>query len=187
MRTTTALAVTAIALALAAGAQAQEGGISAIKVSPSPAKVGEPVTVVIEAGAGAPSFCGMTVEFGDAEGRDLKVGSGEGAYQFPVSQTKVYKRAGTFTLSAKGKKVTTHLPCMGKAEATIVVAAAAKAAGGKPACPAGYGAQGKMGKAGDFTCKAGKGAQKPEKALQCKDGLEYFQTKTTLGCRKAKK
>jgi len=181
-----AWALTALGLAFAAGAAAQESGIGAIKVTPSPAKVGEPVTVVIEAAGAAPSFCGMTVEFGDAEGRDLKVGSGEGASQFPVTQTKIYKRPGTFTLSAKGKKVTTHLPCPGKAEATIVVEAAAAAAPAG-ACPAGYKLQGKVGKAGDFTCKAGKGAAKPDKAPECKDGLEYFQSKSALGCRKAKK
>ncbi len=33
---------------------------------------------------------------------------------------------------------------------------------------------------------AGKGAKKPEKVLDCKDGLEYFQTKSSLGCRKVK-
>ena len=63
-------------------------------------------------------------------------------------------------------------------------AAPAKPAG--PACPEGYKMNGKVGKKGDFSCTAGKGAKKPEKVMDCADGLEYFQTKTTLGCRKAR-
>jgi len=177
----------AIALLCASGAYAQQSsGIGAITVSPSPAKVGEPVTVTINADGDAPGFCGLNIEFGDAEGRDLKVGSGDDAVKFPVVQTKIYKSPGTFTIAAKGKKVTSHFPCQGKSEAKIVVEAG-KPAAAAATCPDGYKLQGKMGKAGDFTCKAGKGAKAPEKILACKDGLEYFQTKAGLGCRKAKK
>lgn len=177
----------AVALACASSAHAQQSsGIGTITVSPSPAKVGEPVTVTVNADGDAPGFCGLNIEFGDAEGRDLKVGSGDDAVKFPVVQTKTYKSPGTFTIVAKGKKVTSHFPCQGKSEAKIVVEAGAAAAAGA-ACPEGYKLQGKMGKAGDFSCKAGKGAKAPEKVMACKDGLEYFQTKTAVGCRKAKK
>lgn len=176
----------AVAVFFASGAHAQQSsGIGTITVTPSPARVGEPVTVTINADGDAPGFCGLNIEFGDAEGRDLKVGSGDDAVKFPVVQTKTYKSPGTFTIAAKGKKVTSHFPCQGKAEARIVVEAGAAAPAG--ACPSGYKLQGKVSKAGDFNCKAGKGAKAPEHPLTCADGLAYFQSKTAVGCRKAKK
>jgi hypothetical protein len=47
---------------------------------------------------------------------------------------------------------------------------------------------GKAGKAGDFSCKGGKGAVAPAQPLTCGDGLEYFSNDKSkqLGCRKAK-
>jgi hypothetical protein len=163
----------------------QSGGIGSVTVSPSPAKVGQPVTITVNAEGDAPKFCGLTIEFGDSEARDLKVGSNQGTVQFPVIQTKTFNRPGTFNIVAKGKKVTTHLPCQGKAETKIVIEGAAPAVAAAT-CPNGYKLQGKLGKAGDFSCKAGKGAKAPERTLSCKDGLEYFQTKSNLGCRKVK-
>ena len=47
---------------------------------------------------------------------------------------------------------------------------------------------GKVGKAGDFTCKGGKDAKAPTQLLTCADGLESFSNQKTkqLGCRKVK-
>lgn len=174
----------AIALVCASGAHAQQsGGIGSVTVSPSPAKVGQPVTVTVNAEGEAPQYCGLRIEYGDAS-EDFKIDQNN--KKFPVVVTHTYGNPGAYIVKARGKTVTTHGRCQGEAEAKIVVEAGAPAPAAS-ACPEGYKLQGKMGKAGDFVCKAGKGAKAPEKVLACKDGLEYFQTKAGLGCRKAKK
>lgn len=167
---------------------AQQGGIGSIKIEPSPARAGQEVKVTISADGEAPAFCGMEVHFGDgSEPRNVKI-DGK-THKFPVTLTKTYDKPGTYGLKAEGKKVTTHLKCMGKAKATLVVEAPPAAA--KPAaaeCPEGYKMTGKAGKAGDFSCKGGKGATAPAKPLACGEGLEYFVNDKSkqLGCRKAK-
>ena len=178
------------ALALASTlALAQQGGIGAIKVEPSPARAGQEVRITISAEGEAPGFCGMEVNFGDgSEKRKVKIGSDNN--KFPVTLAKTYVKPGTYTIKADGQKITTHLKCLGKATAQLVVEAppaAAKAAVAAE-CPQGYRMTGKAGKAGDFTCKGGKGATAPAKPLACADGLEYFaSTKSQqLGCRKTK-
>ncbi|MBL8491339.1 MAG: hypothetical protein JNM82_11220 [Rhodocyclaceae bacterium] len=172
---------------LASAAFAQTGGIGALKIDPATVKVGQEVKVTVSAEGEAPGYCGLRIEFGDGDSRDIKIDGKE--MKFPVTVTKVYSKPATIEAKALGKKVTTHLPCPGQATATVTIQAAAPAAPEKPAgpaCPEGYAMKGKVGKAGDFTCAAGKGAKKPEKVLECKDGLEYFQTKSSLGCRKVK-
>ena len=168
---------------------AESGGIGAIKVEPSPVRAGQEVRITISAEGGAPEFCGMEVNFGDgSEKRKVKIGSGH--QKFPVTLTKTFNKPGTYTIKADGQKITTHLKCAGKATTQLVVEAAPAAA--KPAaaaeCPQGYKMTGKAGKAGDFTCKGGKGAMAPAKPLACADGLEYFANDKSqqLGCRKVK-
>ncbi len=177
------------ALAFAATlAVAEQGGIGAIKVEPSPARAGQAVRITISAEGEAPAFCGMEVHFGDgSESRNVKIGSKD--LKFPVTIAKTYDKPGTYKIKAEGKRITTHLKCLGKAKAALVVEAAPVAA--KPAaaaCPQGYKMTGKAGKAGDFSCKGGKGATAPAKALACADGLEYFANDKSrqLGCRKMK-
>jgi len=189
-----------VVLGLAASSLAlaqQGGGIGGIKLDSAKAKVGQALSVTVNHDGEAPAFCGMALDFGDGEVRDLKVETHNGG--LPRTESKTYAKPGSYTVKAYGKKVTSHLPCLGKAEAGLSVeavaptaqvapaaqAAPAKAAG--PVCPEGYKMQGKAGKAGDFNCKAGKGAKTPEKMLECPDKLEYFQSKTALGCRKAGK
>jgi hypothetical protein len=180
---------------------AGQGKISTISVSPAQPKAGEEVKITIAAD-GTASNCGMYVNFGDGTDANVKITSG--GDKFPVTLTHKYAQAGSYTVKAEGKKVTTHFGCVGKASTGVTVAAAPVAAAAPaataaksatatsaaatvPACPEGYKLKGKVGKAKDFTCSAGKDAKKPEKVLNCADGLEYFQTKTTLGCRKTKK
>lgn len=180
------LASLLVGLAAAPFAFGQQDGIGSVKIEPASAKVGQEVKITVNADGESPAFCGMALDFGDGDVRDIKVEKEKGG--LPLTESKTYAKPGSYTVKAFGKKVTTHLPCGGKAEAGLTVAAAAapaKAAG--PACPEGYRMQGKAGKAGDFSCRAGKGAKAPEKAPECAAGLEYFQSKTALGCRKAKK
>jgi hypothetical protein len=168
---------------------AQQSGIGAIKVEPSPARAGQEVRITISAEGDAPVYCGMEVHFGDgSDSRNVKIGSND--LKFPVTITKTYDKPRTYAIKAEGKKVTNHLKCMGKAKTTLVVEAPPAAA--KPAaaveCPQGYKMTGKAGKAGDFSCKGGKGAKAPAKPLACAEGLEYFANDKSqqLGCRKTK-
>jgi len=173
----------AVALSLGFAAPVQADGIASVKVEPAVAKVGQEVQITVSAEGEGTRFCGLRIEFGDGSNSDIKIASSE--KQFPVTVGKTYSAPGSYTVKARGKTVTTHARCPGSAEAVVDVAASAPVAAG-PACPEGYAMQGKPGKAGNFTCKAGKGAKKPEKAMECGDDLEYFQTRDTLGCRQAK-
>lgn len=163
-------------------------GISSVKIDSSSAKAGQEVKITVTAEGDGIQFCGLRIEFGDGENSDIKIASSE--KQFPVTVSKTYAKPGNYTIKARGKTVTTHARCPGSAEATISIAAATALLGAAPitgpTCPEGYALQGKPGKAGDFTCKAGKAAKKPEKVMDCGDKLEYFQTRTALGCRQVK-
>ena len=164
----------------------QSGSISSVSITPSPAKVGQPLTVTVAADGEAPKYCGLRIEYGDSSD-DFKID--ESNKQFPLVITHTYSAPGTYVVKARGKTVTNHGRCPGIAEATVVVEAAVAPAGttaAAAACPNGYTLKGKKGKAGDFTCRAGKSAKAPEKILDCGPGLEYFQSQATLGCRKAK-
>lgn len=167
---------------------AEQGGIGAIKVEPSHARAGQEVKITISAEGDAPTFCGMEVHFGDgSDSRNVKIDGKTN--KFPVTIAKTYDKPGTYSIKAEGKRITTHLKCSGKAKASLVVEAppaAAKAAAAE--CPQGYKMTGKVGQAGDFTCKGSKGAKAPAKPLACADGLEYFTNDKSqqLGCRKMK-
>jgi len=180
-----------IVLAVSSGlVLAQSGGIGALKFDPSPAQAGKEVKITISAEGEASNNCGMVVHFDDgSESRNIKIDGKEG--KFPVVIFKTYAKAGSYSIKAEGKKITTHFPCVGSATAKLVVEAdpaAAKQAAAAPACPEGYKMLGKAGKAGDFACKGGKGAMAPAKALACADGLEYFANDKAkqVGCRKMK-
>lgn len=168
-------------------ALAQQSGIGSVTVAPNPAQAGQEVKITIAAEGEAPAFCGMVVHFDDgSESRNVKIDGKEG--KFPVTIAKTYAKAGSYIIKAEGRKITTHFPCVGSATAKLVVEAAPVTAKAAPACPEGYKMVGKAGKAGDFSCKGGKGAMAPAKPLACGDGLEYFASDKSkqLGCRKLK-
>lgn len=196
MKNTMKLApITAALLFACAGSALAEDQMQGISAEPNPAKVGQPVKITVSGNTDPSVYCGLKINFGDGKDQRQVVGDKEGP--FPKSATYTYANPGTYTVRADGVKVDGRFGCTGKVMAQLVVeappkpaaapsAATAKTAG--PACPEGYKLKGKKaGKAGDYTCTAGKGAKKPEKVMDCGDKLEYFQTKTTLGCRKAKK
>ncbi len=167
---------------------AQQGGIGAVKVEPNPAKAGQEVKITISAEGETPSYCGMVVHFDDgSESRQIKIDGNEG--KFPATISKTYAKAGTYSIKAEGRKITTHFPCVGTATAKLVVEGAAAAAKpAAPACPEGYKMTGKVGKAGDFSCKGNKESKAPAQPLQCGEGLEYFSDGKSkqVGCRKPK-
>jgi hypothetical protein len=181
----------ALLVAFSGSALAVQGGIDGIKAEPNPAKVGQPVKITVSGDTSESTLCGLLTIFGDGKDERSSVGGKDGP--FPKTATYTYAKPGTYIVKAEGRKVGMSFGCAGTAETKLVVEAAAApaapakgAAAAGPACPEGFALKGKPGKAGDFTCAAGKGAKKPEKVLDCGDKLEYFQTKTTLGCRKAK-
>lgn len=177
----------AVVLSLSFAAPTYADGINSVRVEPSSAQAGQEVKITVAAEGDGTQFCGLRIEFGDGENTDIKIASSE--KQFPVTVSKIYAKPGNYTVKARGKTVTTHARCPGSAETTVTIAAAAAssvAPAAGPSCPEGYALQGKPGKAGDFTCKAGKGAKKPQKVMDCGEKLEYFQGKTTLGCRQPK-
>jgi len=181
-----------LALGLASTlAFAQQGSIGEVKLAPNPARAGQEVKITISAEGETPTFCGMVVDFGDgSELHNVKIDSNES--KFPVTLSRTYAKAGSYNVKAEGRKITTHLPCIGKATAKLVVeaapAAAQPAAAAAAACPEGYKMSGKKGKAGDFSCKGGKGSAAPAKPLACGEGLEYFANDKAkqVGCRKPK-
>jgi hypothetical protein len=178
----------AVIAAFAAPAFAADN-FAAISATPNPAKAGQPVTITVSGDTDSSIYCGMKINFGDGRDERLVVGGADGP--FPKSAKYTYARPGTYTIRADGTKVDGRFGCSGKVMAKLVIegtppsAAPGKASGGT-ACPEGYKMKGKVGKAGAFTCTAGKGARKPEKIMDCGDKLEYFQTRATLGCRKPK-
>jgi len=160
-----------------------DGALSTLKFDPPVVKAGQEVKITIGVDGEAPSFCGMVVHFDDGTSAEFKIDGRE--RKLPMTISKVYAKAGSYSVKAEGKKVTTHFPCVGAVEQRLTVeGGATQGAKADAACPEGYVLKGKMGKTGSFTCNAGKGAKKPEKVLECGNGLEYFQTKTSLGCRK---
>jgi hypothetical protein len=167
---------------------AQQGSIGAVKIDPNPAKAGQEVKITISADGETPTFCGMVVHFDDGtESRNIKIDGNEG--KFPYSFGKTFAKAGSYSIKAEGKKITTHFPCVGAATTKLVVEGAPVAAQpAAAACPDGYKMSGKKGKAGDFSCKGGKGVAAPAKPLACGEGLEYFANDKAkqVGCRKLK-
>lgn len=168
---------------LTASAVAAEG-ITEIKVEPASAGAASKITIH---GSADQNFCGMRVEFGDGDGDNVKINKDEGI--FPRTLIHTYKKPGSYTVTATGKKVTTHFPCLGAATATVSVGgkgvtAPAAAATSEASCPAGWQlVKGSAKKDGSFACEA----QKPADRMQCGSGLKYFEKGGQIGCKKAGK
>ena len=187
-------------VALCVSGLALSGDISGVKIEPASAQVGAAVKVIVS--GTDEGVCGLRVEYGNGDVDVTKMAKGRD--DFPRSFSKTYNKAGTYTVIAKGGRDGSTFGCNGEARAQVVVAeapkaaaaaaaapaAAAGAAAAAPACPDGYVLNSKSvnKKTGAFTCAAKKGATKPEKALACAAGTEYFATPkgSSLGCRVAK-
>jgi len=135
----------------------------------------------------------LHINYGDGDGLDVKVVNRD---QFPRTFTKTYARPGTYTISAEGKKVTTHFGCTGGAKATLVVEAAPAAAATAPAtapapaaapgatpaakaaapsCPVGYQAS-YAAKDGSFQCRQIPDAPTRATRTSCPDGYQVGPT-----------
>jgi len=109
--------------------------ITGITVDPSTAKIASPdgasARITIHADADAPTFCGLQIDFGNGiPSQDIKIDNSEGL--FPRVVVRKFTQPGTYTIRVQGKKVTTHLPCPGKAAAVLVVERANPIAPSKP-------------------------------------------------------
>jgi len=185
---------TALGLAgLCMAGLALAGDISGVKIEPASTQVGAAVKVIIS--GTDEGICGLRVEYGNGDVDVTKMSKGKD--DFPRSFSKTYNKPGTYTVIAKGGRDGSTFGCNGEAKAQVVVAEAPKpAAAAVPvaaapmaaaACPEGFLLNSKSvnKKTGAYTCNAKKGAIKPEKALACPAGTEYFATPkgSSLGCR----
>lgn len=188
---------TIAALILAgSGTLAMAGNISGVKVEPANSQVGAQVKVTVT--GEDEGICGLRVEYGNGDVDVTKMSKDKD--NFPRSFNKSYNKAGTYTIIAKGGRDGSAFGCTGEAKTQVVIAEAPKAAApaaapavaaAAPACPEGYALNEKSvnKKTGAFSCAAKKDAKKPEKALECPAGTEYYASNakaTTLGCRVAK-
>jgi len=189
-------AIRTIAALILAGSctLAMAGNISGVKVEPANSQVGAQVKVTVT--GEDEGICGLRVEYGNGDVDVTKMSKDKD--NFPRSFNKSYNKAGTYTIIAKGGRDGSAFGCTGEAKTQVVIAEAPKAAApaaapvaAAPACPEGYALNEKSvnKKTGAFTCAAKKDAKKPEKALECPAGTEYYASNakaTTLGCRVAK-
>ena len=172
-----------IFLTTVALAQPAQSEINAVKIEPAAPLANQAVKVTVAAEGDQQDYCGLRIDFGDGEVREIKMGDND--EKFPITVDKTYAKPGTYVVKTRGTTIKMRSRCQGKAEAAVtVVAPAASTASSATPCPADYKLKGKVGKSGDFTCTAKNNAKKPERMLECKEGLEYFQSKTILGCRK---
>jgi hypothetical protein len=176
----TAAIVWAGVLGLLGATSAMAADIGSIQANATSVKVGQEIKFTVSADGEASTFCGLGIDYGDGETRDIKIDTRKGQ-TFPVTVAKTFSKPGSYTVKAFGKKVTTRLPCSGEALTSVTVVSAQ--ASSAVSCPAGYALKGKPGKRGDFTCVGGKKASAPEKAMDCGEHLEYFQRGNLLGCR----
>ena len=111
------LTAQAHAQAFQLGHRPEIGAINA----PKTLKPGEAVHIRIDAKKEGNSGCGIVVNFGDgSEARQFKMNSD--GVKFPLTVEHTYKKAGKYTVTARGKEITTNKECKGSASTTIQVA-----------------------------------------------------------------
>ena len=83
--------------------------------------VGEPVQLVLDFKATGLIWCGLRVDFGDGESREIRV------ERSPLTLTKQYRAAGRYDFRAKGeflpRGLKSAVPCMGDAQSVSVMVA----------------------------------------------------------------
>jgi len=88
--------------------------------APKTIKPGDAAKIRIEAKGEGGAGCGMIVSFGDgSEDKHFKMNSDSG--KFPLVVEHVYKKAGKYSVKARGTVITTNKECKGSASATIQV------------------------------------------------------------------
>lgn len=118
--------VFSILLALMGSGLTHAQQIDTVTVTPNPSAAGAEVVIRINAGMDPPKFCGMAIHFGEGEAQNIKIDSS--VAQFPVTLSRTYSAPGTYKVVAEGRKVTSHFPCMGRAETYLTIRAATSTA-----------------------------------------------------------
>jgi hypothetical protein len=88
--------------------------------APKTIKTGEAARILIESKGEGGAGCGMTVSFGDGS-EDKQFKMNQDGVKFPMAVEHVYKKAGKYTVKARGTLITTNKECKGSASATIQV------------------------------------------------------------------
>jgi hypothetical protein len=187
IRATLALLATAAALACAPVA-AQT--LTAIKVEPATARVGQPVTLTAQFDISKGLNCNVRVRFGDGVQDDFKVNQEKDA---TMVMTHVYQKPGNYTVDVEPRRALPLLGCLGEQlHAKVAVAAAAPAAAPAKAaapqrCPDGWTLVAKSvnKKTGAFQCSAKPNAAAPATRPACPGELTYVENlkKGQIGCR----
>jgi hypothetical protein len=178
--------------------------ITGLVLDRAQAQVGQTVTATVRLEPGDNINCGLQFYWGDGTIQDIKVLD---ASQIPLVLKHTYTKPGNFALMAEGKKVTSHLKCLGaNARASLTVtlpapaAVAPKTSGSaavapmvaapavaSPKCPAGWSLSAKSvsKKTGAYTCTAKPGTALPSQKLACTGDTGYFENakKGQLGCK----
>jgi len=163
--------------------------ITSVIVSPSTARVGEPVTITINGDGDNPN-CGIRLQFNDViptESFSLVERGGT----LPLILSKTFNKAGTFKIEALGRKAgPLTFGCNGDATTTLnVIAAGAHlptAATTAPSqvnaqCPPGWEMiSGQRDPSKGFTCAP----LRPATRIECGSGLSYFENDGLIGCKK---
>ena len=185
-----ALAFAAAGLLVLTGA-AHAGKISAVKVEPASIVAGGQVKVTVD--GEDEGVCGLRVEYGSGDVDVVKMAKDKD--NFPRSFTHTYNAPGTYTITAKGGRDGATLGCTSDAKTTLTVTAPppppprinAAPMDMTPPCPAGFVLNKKsvIKRTGAYSCSATKGAQLPEKGMDCPSGTAYYtNTQGTLaGCK----
>ena len=160
--------------------------ITGVTVSPSTARVGEPVTITIFGDADNPN-CGVRLQFNDVlPTEEFSLAERGGA--LPLTLSKIFNTAGSIKIEALGRKVgPLTFRCQGEA-ATVLTVVPAGAAGTVPgvsaqaaACPPGWEMiSGQRDPGNGFTCAP----QRPAQRIECARGLAYFESDGLIGCKK---
>jgi len=106
-RLPTVLALAALSLSLPGQAQTALSHIELVGA----AVAGQPTKLVIHSGADPSKWCGLAMDFGDGEVRELRIKAAPQG--FPMAVEKTFSAAGSYNLKVVGKKVTSHWPCVG--------------------------------------------------------------------------
>jgi hypothetical protein len=181
-------------LASVAAMAAHAATITAISVTPSTVRAGEPFTVTISGDGESPN-CGIRLQFNDAIPTESFSLSDRGG-TLPLTLNKTIDKPGVYKVEALGRKAGALVfGCNGEAATTITVVAAAGTAA--TAATAGTG-----GAVGSFTaqCPAGwemiSGQKDPSKGFTCAPlrpatrldcgKMLYFEKDGLIGCKKRK-
>lgn len=165
--------------------------ITAVSVSPTTVRAGEPFTVTISGDGESPN-CGIRLQFNDAIPTESFSLSDRGG-SLPLTLNKTISKPGVYKIEALGRKAGPLVfGCQGEAATTITVVAAGKALGASIAtggvvgsgftaqCPAGWAMiAGQNDPSKGFTC----GPLRPATPLDC-GTMTYFEKDGLMGCKK---